>query len=185
MVGGRVGRYIRVGVYTAFGHFFFTYYIPIKSACILTHLWSFSIHYRDNTNILRLLQSSSSVSVLMSFPLLHCAPSTWLARAWLLWLTAAFSKPIGSWGSDSTLCMVGSSWRDGERGDQDTPGPAPETRERPIRVLLCADKPPLLRAENQLGSSVGTWVRRGEMRTISGICFGSTKWIFFLGIQSF
>lgn len=44
MVGGRVGRYLRVGVYTTFGLFFSsTYYIPIKSACILTHLWSFSI----------------------------------------------------------------------------------------------------------------------------------------------
>lgn len=163
MVGGRVGRYFRVGVYTAFGLLFFhTDYIPIKSACILTHLWSFSTLVPDTTDTTRPLQSSSSVSVLMSFPLPHCAPSAGLARAWLLWLTAAFSKPIGSWGSDSTLCMVGSSWRDGEGGDQDAPGPAADTRERPIReVPLCPDRPPLLRAENQLGSSVGTWVVEG------------------------
>lgn len=46
MVGGRVGRYLRVGIYTAFGHFFPpTYYIPIKSACILTHLRASSIHF--------------------------------------------------------------------------------------------------------------------------------------------
>lgn len=45
MVGGRVGRYLRVGIYTAFGHFSPpTYYIPIKSACILTHLRA-SIHF--------------------------------------------------------------------------------------------------------------------------------------------
>lgn len=163
MVGGRVGRYLRVGVYTTFG-LFFTYYIPIKSACILTHLWFCSIHYPDQ--IRRPLQSSSSVSVLMSFPMPHLTPSTWLTMTWLLWLTAVFSKPFGSWASDSALWMVGSSWREGEGGDQDTPvnlepsawGPAADTRERPIReVPLWPDKPPLPRAENQLGSSVGTW----------------------------
>lgn len=36
MVGGRVGRYFRVKVYTTFGHFV-TEYIPIKSACIIAH----------------------------------------------------------------------------------------------------------------------------------------------------
>lgn len=108
----------------------------------------------------------------MSFPIAHAAPSAWSTSAWLPSLAASFSNAIGSWGSDSTLCMVGSSWREGEGGDQDTPvnlepsawGPVPVTRERPIRdEPLWADRPPRPRAENQLGSRVGTWVRSKDV----------------------
>lgn len=123
-------------------------------------------------------QSSSSVSILIRFPAPPRAPSTWLVEAGLLGFTAVFSEPTGSCGSDSTLGRLGSSWRDGDGGDQDEPvslepsawEPAPDARERAISdVPLCPGMPPLARAENQLGSWGGTWGRRHKLINWTGI----------------
>lgn len=165
LVGGRVGRYSQgwsLHVWSFFFFFFFHYYyfyIPIKSACI----------YIDTcfgrSCFCRSLQSSSRVSVLIRFPALPRAPSTWLAEAGLLRFTAVFSELTGSCSSDSPLGRLGSSRREGEGGDQDAPvslepsawEPTPDTRERAISdIPLCPDTPPLARAENQLGSCGGT-----------------------------
>lgn len=101
------------------------------------------------------------------------AVNSWLARAKILWLTDAISstKATESWGSDRELWLVGSSCREGEGGDHDTPvnlgpsawGPTACSRERPVRELpFCPAKPPRPRAANQLGRRVGTWEEEEE-----------------------
>lgn len=77
MVGGRVGRYLRVGVYTTFGLIFFTYYIPIKSACILAHLLCCSAHCRY---ALRLSRPPASPSWCRRPRRTSPPPPDWLGR---------------------------------------------------------------------------------------------------------
>lgn len=67
--GGRGGRYFGVGVHSAFGHI-------CPGSYALTNVFAYSHTFDPLPSVLRLqdplrLQASSSVSLLMSFPLLH------------------------------------------------------------------------------------------------------------------